>query len=47
MEQNKPKVGKFSLNYGLILGAISVVFGLMLYSMDAHANQDTSTQLLE
>jgi len=46
MEQTQPKIGKFSLNYGLILGAISVVFGLMLYSMDAHANQDTSTQVI-
>ncbi len=46
MEQNQPKIGKFSLNYGLILGAISVVFGLMLYSMDAHANQDTSNTVI-
>lgn len=46
MEQNQPKIGNFSLNYGVILGAISVVFGLMLYSMDAHANQDTSSQVI-
>jgi hypothetical protein len=46
MEQTQPKIGKFSLNYGLILGAISVVFGLMLYSMDAHANQDSSSQVI-
>ena len=46
MEQNQPKIGKFSLNYGLILGAISVVFGLMLYSMDAHATQDTSNTVI-
>lgn len=46
MEQNQPKIGNFSLNYGLILGAISVVFGLMLYSMDAHTSQDTSNTVI-
>jgi hypothetical protein len=46
MEQNQPKIGKFSLNYGLILGAVSVVFGLMLYSMDAHTSQDTSNTVI-
>lgn len=46
MEQTQPKIGKFSLNYGLILGAISVVFGLMLYSMDAHTSQDTSNTVI-
>jgi len=46
MEQTKPKIGTFSLNYGLILGAISVVFGLMLYSMDAHTSQDTSNTVI-
>ena len=40
MEENQPKTGKYSLNYGLILGAISVAFGLMLFSMDAHTSQD-------
>ena len=46
MEENKPKIGKFSLNYGLILGGISVAFGLMLFSMDAHASQDTSNTVI-
>ncbi|NER10960.1 Protein of unknown function [Muriicola jejuensis] len=46
MEQTQPKIGKFSLNYGLILGAVSVVFGLMLYSMDAHTSQDTSNTVI-
>lgn len=46
MEENQPKTGKFSLNYGLILGVIGVVFGLMLYSMDAHYTQDTSSQVI-
>ncbi|MCM4168251.1 hypothetical protein KCTC52924_03813 [Arenibacter antarcticus] len=36
MEVNKPNTGKFALTYGLILGAISVVFALMLFSLDMH-----------
>lgn len=39
MESNQPKTGKFSLNYGLILGALGVVFGVMLYISDAHTSQ--------
>ncbi len=46
METNQPKTGKFSLNYGLILGGISVAFALMLYSMDAHYSQDTSNTVI-
>ena len=39
MEENQPKTGKFSWNYGLILGAVSVVFGVMLYLQDLHTSQ--------
>ena len=39
MEANPPKTGKFSLNYGLILGGLGVVFGLMLFLSDAHTSQ--------
>ena len=46
MEENQPKVGKYSLNYGLILGLISVVFGIMLFTMDAHASQDPSNTVI-
>lgn len=46
MEELQPKIGKFSLNYGLILGLIGVVFGIMLYSMDAHTTQDTSNTVI-
>ena len=46
MEENQPKVGKYSLNYGLILGAISVIFGIMLFTMDAHYSQDTSNTVI-
>ncbi len=46
MEENQPKTGKFSLNYGLILGLISVVFGLMLFFMDAHYSQDSANTVI-
>lgn len=46
MEENQPKTGKFSFNYGLILGLIGVVFSLMLYTMDAHYSQDTATTII-
>ncbi|MGB5359148.1 MAG: DUF4199 domain-containing protein [Eudoraea sp.] len=46
MEENQPKTGKFSLNYGLILGVILLVFSIMLYSMDAHYSQDPSNTVI-
>ena len=46
MEESQPKTGKYSLNFGLILGAISVVFAIMLYSMDAHTSQDPSNTVI-
>jgi len=39
MEESTPKTGKISLNYGLILGGISLIFGFMLYSQDMHTSQ--------
>tara|TARA_R110000782_G_scaffold8049_1_gene26683 strand:- start:80 stop:604 length:525 start_codon:yes stop_codon:yes gene_type:complete len=36
MEENKPKTGKFALNFGLLLGVISIIFAFMLYSVDMH-----------
>ncbi|MBD1261141.1 DUF4199 domain-containing protein [Maribacter polysiphoniae] len=39
MEQNEPKTGKYALNFGVLLGVVSVVFGLMLFSMDMHYDQ--------
>jgi len=39
MEENQPKTGKFALTYGGILGAIGIVFALMLYSLDMHYQQ--------
>lgn len=39
VEENPPKTGKYSLNYGLILGGIGVAFGIMLFLQDAHTSQ--------
>ncbi|NHF59406.1 DUF4199 domain-containing protein [Flavobacteriaceae bacterium TP-CH-4] len=39
MEEIQPKTGKFALNFGVILGALSIVFALMLYSMDMQYEQ--------
>ena len=39
MEEAQPKTGKFSLNYGLILGGIGVIFGILLYTQDLHTSQ--------
>ncbi|HMB63147.1 MAG TPA: DUF4199 domain-containing protein [Eudoraea sp.] len=36
MEENQPKTGKFALNYGLLLGGVSVAFAFILYTMDLH-----------
>ena len=44
MEEQQPKIGKFSLNYGLILGGLGVAFGLMLFTMDAHVGGDSTVQ---
>ena len=46
MEEQQPKIGKFSLNYGLILGVVGVIFGIMLFTMDAHTSQDTSNTVI-
>ncbi len=39
-EQQKPKTGTYAIKYGLILGVISVIIAMMLYSMDMHYQQD-------
>ncbi|NDV17381.1 DUF4199 family protein [Muricauda sp. TY007] len=42
MEEQQPKTGKFALNYGLLLGVISVVFGVMLYTQKMHYERNTA-----
>jgi|TARA_R110002012_G_scaffold119105_3_gene268090 hypothetical protein len=44
MEQQQPKTGKFALNYGLLLGIISVVFAVMLFTQKMH--YETSTAVI-
>lgn len=39
METTPPKIGKFSLIYGLILGGLGIVFGVMQFIADAHTSQ--------
>ncbi len=39
IEENQPKTGKFALNFGIILGALSIVFAIMLYMTDMHYEQ--------
>jgi hypothetical protein len=46
METNTPKIGKFSLNYGLILGGLGVIFGLMLFLSDAHISQSPVNSII-
>ncbi|NND15758.1 MAG: DUF4199 domain-containing protein [Eudoraea sp.] len=46
MEETQPKIGKFSLNYGLILGVVGVIFGIMLFTMDAHTSRDSSNTII-
>ena len=46
MEANPPKTGKFSLNYGLILGGLGVIFGIMLFMSDAHTSQSPVNSII-
>ena len=42
MEENQPKTGKFSRNYGIILGVLSIVFAFMLYVAGLQYEQSIS-----
>ncbi|MFS4468055.1 DUF4199 domain-containing protein [Maribacter sp. 2210JD10-5] len=46
MEENQPKTGKFALNYGLLLGGISIVFAFMLYTADMHYQGGIAVMLI-
>ncbi|MDB4292141.1 DUF4199 domain-containing protein [Maribacter sp.] len=46
MEEIQPKTGKVGLTFGLVLGAISIIFGLMLYSMDLHYTRGWEVNLV-
>ena len=46
MDSTLPKTGKFSLNFGLLLGVVGVVFALMLFLIDAHTTQSPAVQVV-
>ncbi|WP_299536137.1 DUF4199 domain-containing protein [Ulvibacterium sp.] len=46
MEENQPKTGKYALRFGLLLGLVSIVFSIMLFTMDMHYEQNTMVQIV-
>lgn len=46
MEQQQPKTGKFALNYGLLLGVVFVIFGVMLYTQKMHYEMNTAVMVV-
>lgn len=46
METQKNITAKTALNFGLILGGISVLYGLMLYALEMHYQGETATSLI-
>ena len=47
MEENKPKTGKYALNFGIITGVVGVVFAIMLFTMDMHYEQGAAVQITQ
>ena len=46
MEDQNLELKKYILQYGALLGGISVVFGLMLFSLDMHYQNDKSATIV-
>ena len=46
MEKKHLTTPKTALNFGILLGGISVIFGVMLYVLDMHYQNDTSTSII-
>ena len=46
MEDQNLELKKYILQYGALLGGISVVFGLMLFSLDMHYQNETSATIV-
>ncbi len=46
MKDQNLELKKYISQYGALLGGISVVFGLMLFSMDMHYQNETSTTIV-
>jgi hypothetical protein len=47
MEENQPKTGKYSLNFGLITGGIGIIFAIMLFTMDMHYDRGIAVQAVQ
>ncbi|EKF56368.1 hypothetical protein I215_02558 [Galbibacter marinus] len=46
MEKTQPTTGQFALRYGLILGALTIVFSLMLHFMDMQYDQGMAKNIV-
>lgn len=46
MENQNLEIKKYILTYGSLLGGVSVVFGLMLFFLDMHYQQETSVNIV-
>ncbi|NKI32658.1 DUF4199 domain-containing protein [Muricauda sp. DJ-13] len=46
MMENKPKLSKYSIKFGLIAGIIGLVFGLMLFFQGLHYEQSAVTTVI-
>lgn len=46
MEENQPTIKKISWTFGIILGLVSIVFSLMLYSVDMHYEQSWTVRII-
>ena len=46
MEENKPKTGKYALNYGLLLEGVGIIFAFMLYTADMHYQGGIAVMLI-
>lgn len=46
MEGNQPKIGSYALKFGLIAGAIGLVFGVMLFFQKMHYEQSTAITVI-
>ncbi|MGB3150504.1 MAG: DUF4199 domain-containing protein [Maribacter sp.] len=47
MDENKPKTGKYAFNYGLITGGVTIIFAVMLFTMDMHYERGVAVQAVQ
>ena len=46
MQENQPKLGKFAWTFGVIQGIASIIFSLMLFSVDMHYEQGWTVRII-